>query len=271
MAIHLYTIGWNEMAMLGFFFRHYETWVDRFVFFDDGSNDGTVEFLRSKPNVEVKRFHYAHPESFSLSAKPVRDNCWKESRGAADWVILADVDEHIYHPRIEDYLRECKARGITYMPTLGFDMVTDEFPGQNEYLAQTRTRGAPNHYFNKMRILDPDAIEEINFSVGGHRASPSGRLVLPEKDELLLLHYKLLGIDYVTSRQTALGRRLRQRDVANRWGHHFFRSREEQECIIASLKSNLVDIADPDYQPWRDNHEARWWRPEFKPAEKPPA
>ena len=26
MKIHLYTFGWNEMPMLGFFFRHYEPW-----------------------------------------------------------------------------------------------------------------------------------------------------------------------------------------------------------------------------------------------------
>lgn len=270
MTIHLYTIGWNEMAMLGFFFRHYEPWVDRFVFFDDGSNDGTVEYLQSKPNVEVRRFQYAHPESFSLSAKPVRDHCWKESRGVADWVILTDVDEHIYHPQLEAYLRECKHRGITYMPTLGFDMVTDEFPGQNEYLARTRTLGAPNHSYSKMRILDPDAIEEINFDIGCHTASPLGRVVLPEKDELLLLHYKQLGTNYVMSRHAALGQRLRERDVANRWGYQFFHSPEEQERTVANLKSNLVDITDSNYLPWRDHHEARWWRPELRPADGSP-
>ena len=79
MRIHLYTFGWNDMAMLGFFFRHYESWVDRFVFFDDGSDDGTLDLLRSKPNVEIRRFEYVDPTSCSLSAKAMRDHRWKEA------------------------------------------------------------------------------------------------------------------------------------------------------------------------------------------------
>jgi hypothetical protein len=193
----------------------------------------------------------------------MREHCWKESRGIADWVILADIDEHIYHPQLEAYLSQCKKHGITYMPTLGFEMVTDEFPDESEYLARTRTVGSPNHYYNKLRILDPNAIEYINFGTGGHVASPSGHLVLPEKDELLLLHYKHLGADYVAARHAALGQRLRGRDVANGWGYQYLCSLEDQQRAIANLKSNLVDITDKNYLPWRDHHEARWWRAEL--------
>jgi glycosyl transferase family 2 len=54
-TVHLYTFGWNEMPMIGFFLRHYEPWVDKFIFFDDGSTDGTLELLASKSNVEIRR------------------------------------------------------------------------------------------------------------------------------------------------------------------------------------------------------------------------
>ena len=67
MTIHLYTFGWNEMRMIGFFFRHYEPFVDKFIFFDDGSSDGTPELLASKKNVEVRPFTYAFPDSFKRS------------------------------------------------------------------------------------------------------------------------------------------------------------------------------------------------------------
>src|SRR6185295_357335 len=63
-TIHLYTFGWNEMRMIGFFFRHYEPWVDRFIFYDDGSTDGTLELLASKTNVEIRPFAYTSPDSF---------------------------------------------------------------------------------------------------------------------------------------------------------------------------------------------------------------
>ena len=80
MTIHLYTFGWNEMRIIGFFFRHYEPWVDKFIFFDDGSTDGTLELLASKKNVEIRPFTYAFPDSFSLSVQAWRNSCWKEPR-----------------------------------------------------------------------------------------------------------------------------------------------------------------------------------------------
>ena len=64
MTIHLYTITWNEMAMLAFFFRHYESWVDRFFIYDDGSTDGTLDYLRGKPNVELLSFDGPPPTPF---------------------------------------------------------------------------------------------------------------------------------------------------------------------------------------------------------------
>jgi glycosyltransferase involved in cell wall biosynthesis len=92
MAIHLYTFGWNEMRMLPFFFRHYEPLVDKIVFYDDGSTDGTLDLLAAKPNnVEVRCFPLPHPESFSLSVQEWRNQCWKESRRRADWGIVTEV------------------------------------------------------------------------------------------------------------------------------------------------------------------------------------
>jgi hypothetical protein len=51
--IHLYTVCWDEADMLGFFFRHYDPWVDRYVIYDDGSTDGSLDILRANPRVEV--------------------------------------------------------------------------------------------------------------------------------------------------------------------------------------------------------------------------
>lgn len=269
MKIHLYTFGWNEMPMLGFFFRHYEPWVDRFVFFDDGSDDGTREFLLTKPNVEVRRFEYVEPNSFSQSAKAMRNHCWKESRGVADWVLIVDVDEHIYHPRIVSYLKRCKRHGITHIPPLGYDMIADTFPQPDELLVRTHTFGAPNLHSNKFGIFDPGAIDEINFANGAHSASPTGRLVLPRRDELLLLHYKQLGIDWVVTRSAALGARLRDRDVKEGWGFHYRLGREAYERDLADLMSSLVNVTDPHYQPSRMNRTPRWWRPGFNPAKAP--
>ena len=158
MTIHLYTFGWNEMRMIGFFFRHYEPWVDKFIFFDDGSTDGTLELLASKKNVEIRPFAYASPDSFSLSVQAWRNSCWKESRGEADWVIVTDADEHLHHPALSSYLARCKDEGVTYIPALGFDMVTEFVPAASGSISPPAIRSvlqAPSTANSEFSIPSP--------------------------------------------------------------------------------------------------------------------
>jgi len=262
-TIHLYTFGWNEMRIIGFFIRHYEPWVDKLIFFDDGSTDGTLELLAAKKNVEIRPFTYAFPDSFSLSVQAWRNSCWKESRGEADWVIVTDVDEHLHHPALPSYLARCKDECVSYIPALGFDMVTESFPHREEHLATSHTIGAPSAVYSKLRIFDPVAIEEVDYGFGAHSASPRGRLVLPAQDELLLLHYKHLGTNYVPSRHVALGARLRKQDLKYNWGAHYLFDDQRYGQYLADLTGRLLDVTDAGYLPSRDHRERRWWRPGF--------
>ena len=261
MTVHLYAICWNEMRMLEYFFRHYDQFVDRFVLFDDGSTDGTIEYARARPNVEVRPFPRSVADSFVLSQQALQNECWKESRGAADWVIVTAIDEHIHHPDLKRYLEECSHRGVTYIPALGFSMVSESFPGPHEHLARTRTIGAPDAMFSKLRIFDPDAIEEVHFAIGGHGASVTGRRVLPDRDELLLLHYKDLGVEYVRERHRALGERLLPVDIENKWGYQYFFTVERAAARVQKLGAKAIDVSSGDYCPWRDHQAPRWWRP----------
>jgi Glycosyl transferase family 2 len=82
--------------MLPFFFRHYDPFVDHYVLF--GSTDNTLSLLADHPKVEVRQFIRSDTESFAFSERSLSNHCWKESRGAADWVIITDTDEHLFHP-----------------------------------------------------------------------------------------------------------------------------------------------------------------------------
>jgi glycosyltransferase involved in cell wall biosynthesis len=78
--------------MLGFLFRHYDPLVQRFVVYDDGSTDDSLEILRSNPKVEVRPTPpYSDPDSRILSGTSILECCWKESRGVADWVIVVST------------------------------------------------------------------------------------------------------------------------------------------------------------------------------------
>ena len=110
--IHLYTVCWDEADMLGFFFRHYDPWVDRYVIYDDGSQDGSLDILRAHPKVELRRFERVDAESFVLSHTRMQEHSWKESRGRADWVVITAIDEHLWvrGRDMRSYLRELRGR-----------------------------------------------------------------------------------------------------------------------------------------------------------------
>jgi len=258
--IHLYTLSWNEKKMLGYFFRHYDRFVDRYVFFDDGSDDGTLEVLHAHPRVEVRRFVRSDPDSFVLSSRALNDQNWKESRGVADWVIVGAVDEHLWHRDLEGYLATMRAAGVTAIPGLGFEMAGTEFPGPDELLVDTRVRGAPESASNKLNLFDPNEIEETRYSVGRHHAAPMGRVVYPERDELLILHYKYISIDYIAPRHALLATGLGKVDRQRRWGHQFDFDREQLLTKIATINESAVNVRDPGQPIDTVSGGPRWWR-----------
>lgn len=245
MRVHLYTIVWNERPNLEFFFRHYDPWVDRYVIYDDGSDDGTPEILRAHPRVEVRHFQRTD-QPFALSQMNLSNTAWKESRGAADWVIVNDLDEHLYHPTIGDYLRSQRSDGVTAIPALGFEMVSG-------------ARGAPDtKWYSKLCLFDPDAVEEVRFGPGRHRAKPAGNIVYPEKDELILLHYRYLDLQRVLTRRTQLAQRLGPNDRENDLCRHWNDPADKIEKNFASLQTRSIDVLalrEPAL-----THAVPWWR-----------
>jgi len=266
MTIHLYTLCWNEAEMLGFFFRHYAPIVDRYIICDDGSTDGSIEILENHPRVELRRWQRANPDSFILSQQEWLNSVWKESRGNADWVIFADIDEHLTIQRrpLKDYLKSCKDKGVTLLPALGYQMMTDKFPEPEELLCQTRTHGAPFYRMSKPSVLDPDAIKETNFSVGRHTAKANGKVIFPDRDELLLLHYRFLGFDHTFKRNTLQGKNLGDIDTSEMKRPLYFFSRQHFQKQWNNIEQNAVDLTRPDFDPGKDHFGKVWWRPGFR-------
>lgn len=269
MRIDLYSVCWNDADMLGFFFRHYDRLVQRYIFFDNGSTDRSLELLNANPKVEVRSVAFdENPDSLLLSAMPLAESCWKESRGVSDWVICTDIDEHLYHPDLHAYLEIAADSGVTIVPALGYQMLSEAFPDERQWLCQDLTMGAPFLPMNKLSIFSPNEIDAVNFAPGRHTATPTGNVIAPDRDELLLLHYKYLNFEKTYKRAEQLSARLRKTDVAHGWGHRWRWSREELLASWEEFKGQLVDVSRPDLVPWQSHPAPRWWEKYRKSASR---
>jgi hypothetical protein len=228
--------------MLPFFFRHYDPLVSRYFIFDDHSKDGTLDLLHSRSNVEVRPFVRSDPDSLVLSLMSICNECWKRSRGRADWVIVTDIDEHLFHSDLPALLTRYKALGITIVPALGYQMISEESPRSDELLCETRTQGAPWDQRSRLSLFDPTAITEIDYTVGGHGANPIGRVIGPTRDELLILHYKFLGFERTHARHQQQRSGLRSKDLENGWGYQYSWSEEEFEHAWREFARNVIDV-----------------------------
>jgi hypothetical protein len=239
--VHVYALCWNEERMLPYFFRHYDGLADRYFIFDNGSTDRSLEMLRAHPRVVLGSFEVTG-DSFVRAAAEHYNECWKQSRGRADWVVVCNIDEHVYHPDLPGYLRRCKAGGVTLVIPEGYNMVSDTFPQTEGRLCEAVRRGTRDGMWDKPEIFDPERIEEINFAPGRHWASPVGEVVAPRGERPKLLHFKYLGLDYVLGRHGELKTGLRALDIKKGWGVQYlwrerktvkkFRSMKEKSVLV---------------------------------------
>jgi hypothetical protein len=247
--------------MLPFFFLHYDNLVQRYIIYDDASTDNSREILHLNPKVELRPMPpYSDPESRITSALALQESCWKESRGIADWVIVTDIDEHLYHPNIQQYLAYCRMQGVTIIPALGYQMLSEQFPEQKELLCQSFTKGACYWLYSKLNIFSPNEIDALNYTPGRHKAAPTGHVVLPARDELLLLHYHYLGFERVRKRYGHFLARQRKTDIAMGFGGQYSWSSEQLRDDWNSVADRLEDISRPNLRPWKTHNGPRWWR-----------
>jgi glycosyltransferase involved in cell wall biosynthesis len=97
--IRLFSKLRNEMLRLPAFLRHYrKLGVARFFLVDNGSTDGTTEYLLAQPDVHVFR-----TEGHFREARGGTDwlNALLGQFGVATWCVTVDVDELLWFPGVE--------------------------------------------------------------------------------------------------------------------------------------------------------------------------
>lgn len=262
MAVHLHTICWNDATMLPFFFRHYDPWVDHYVIHDDGSTDGSRELLQAHPKVTMKNLERCDPDSLVNSVKHINNTSWLKDAGKDDWVACPSIDEHLFHADMGAYLERCTQGGVNVIPSLGYQMVSLEFPTGGKFLYEQCSEGAPWAEMSKPILFRPGRLRSFEFELGRHTAYIKGAVTIPKVPEVLNLHFKYLDLVRLEKRQRELATGLGPTDVKKRWGFQYFFTSEEIQKDFERFYDSRVSVFSEGYLPQHDHAEPRWWKDE---------
>lgn len=190
-VIHLYATSWNSDRIVPYFINYYSRFVSEFHIYDNQSSDTTCKILARYPNVEVTSFDTGGTMN-EEALMNIRNNAWKSSRGRADFVIVCDMDEFLYHAAMPSFLALLKQNRFTIVKPHGYDMISNILPpfdGKQDIMQRIKTGIDSRKNYSKTILFSPE-LEEINFSPGCHKSSPVGRVKFFTSDHLKLLHYK---------------------------------------------------------------------------------
>jgi glycosyltransferase involved in cell wall biosynthesis len=226
--IHAYFVCYNEANILPHLLKHYLSFCERVTILDNHSTDNSAEIINSFPNTEIIPFTSNNEFHDGVHIK-LKNHVWKSSIGIADYVILGDTDEFLYHENMINFLTESFNKGVTLFKPIGYHMVANEnfILKADDNIFEKVTDGVRTEVLDKMMMFNCNKITNINYGFGCHGAVPQGEIVL-SAGELKMLHYKFLGLEDHMYKQKIRGERLSSFNKENGFGLYYLFTEEEQ-------------------------------------------
>ena len=201
-TVDVFTLGYNEEKILPHFIHHYKTFCRNITFFNNMSTDSSVKIcidsgvtvidtgldeFNDIANVQIKHASYVNSD--------------------ADFVIVVDTDELVYHPDIVNLLEGYKEDGVTLHKIKGYTMVTDSGYPEVGKLTQMVTKGIPSINYAKRCILNPKL--RVRWGPGCHQLLSIDREYKEsDQQDLSLLHYKFMDRKEIHDKKISYAKRM---------------------------------------------------------------
>jgi glycosyltransferase involved in cell wall biosynthesis len=220
--IEAHIIAFNEAETIHLTIKHYQSFCDRIIIWDNHSTDNTREIARLM-TCTVKTFG-VKGELSDRAYMELKNDCWNKThpgQDRRDWVIVVDADEVLLYDRKKLYF-DSKA---TIVKIQGWNIFSHDMP-KNHWL--DITTGHTEENYSKNVIFDPKQITDINYHIGGHVCKPRGNVVWSD-ETLYLLHYRNVGgPQRLVDRHNLYRPRMSKENLQRNWGHHYLMTDEER-------------------------------------------
>lgn len=226
MKIDVFATCYNEEIILPYFIKHYKQFARNIIMFDNMSTDNSVNIMKDS-GVMVVEIDTANRFEESVLIF-TRNNCWKQSD--ADWVIVVDMDEFVYHPNLVEILENSEA---TLIHPKGYEMMSETLPTTSGQIYDEIKMGYSTDEFVSMGVyphwksnyskgcvFKPSEIQEIRFGPGSHECSPVGNVRVDRNSGLKLLHYKYINREVLINKYQHYKVRQSQDMIRNGWGNY---------------------------------------------------
>lgn len=231
MKIDVHAICWNEARLLPLFLQHYASFASRIFVWDNFSDDGSRQLIEACPNAVLMSYDSGGEYSERILQR-LKNNCWKWS--TADWVIVCDVDELVYHPHLLQYLEEQSDADV--LKCVGFNLVGPESMSLQP-LAQWKA--SFSDAYCKSVVFRPE-IREIGFSIGSHRARATSPV---RRSDLRLFHMHYSGsVESLQKRHAAIGQRQSSHDVQAGLGNQFRLTDDQLQTRYRNLHRSSLEL-----------------------------
>lgn len=223
MLIEVHTLLWGEEQTreTELFLEHYCSFADRVVIWEYGKGSPFEHYCPELP-AQVAKYPNAELRAFVCTPNGPDDYCvfksacWRDSE--ADWVIVVDGDEYVFHDEIRGYL------AYSTWPLIrcwGYEVVGD--PQLSVRDGASEWRGQLSHWYCKPAVFRPRENRFLSITRGGHDVLASTRA---QPTELVLMHGRYLrGVDGRKARVDAM--------------YHRSPSRPQREAIGLRLSEPL--------------------------------
>lgn len=248
LKIHIYTVTFNEQHFVKNFLEAYKG-AERIVAYDNQSTDNTVELLSKDPRVEVRSWD-SGSQIRDDKYLEIKNNCWKESKGLADWVIVVDFDEIFCRAEHNNYnlsrfsldLEYPYDEGYNIIKPFGYNMISLYSPLGAKGHPYDYSKNAVYHWpQEKCCCFRPDQLKEINFVPGCHAIFPEpvGEERILFTPEYKLLHFKHWNIDLYMEKMRISASRMSEINLKNGWGgHYLWEPQKHFDNYIAAYKAS---------------------------------